>query len=190
MDYLNGYTYLIYVCGDLQLTFRQISSIIIWYLKHYNSIAIFETLNRIWNFLQCVKNTSLTYLLVVAWRDWIDVTTFIRLGEVCMLESLSTTFFKTFFLQMTNFMLQLNFHTTTWEAYILYILLVFFSNFDYLFQMSICNWTNLFNSMLHSRWLFGGHHKRKWNMYSHSNIPLMILNYSMSIKCFGFHFIC
>lgn len=49
-----------------------------------------------------------------------------------------------------------------------------FSNFDYLFQMSICNWINLFNSLLHSRWLFGGHHKRKWNMYSHSNIPLMI----------------
>ncbi len=32
-------------------------------------------------------------MLVVAWRDWVDVTTFIRSNGVCMLESFNTTSF-------------------------------------------------------------------------------------------------
>jgi hypothetical protein len=71
-------------------------------------------------------NTSLTYLLVVAWRDWIGVTTFIKPSEVCMLESFSITSFKFFSQTTTYFMLRLNFHIITWEAYIVYILWIFF----------------------------------------------------------------
>jgi len=192
MDYLNGYThtsFMFVVTYNSHLD--KLAQLQFWHLNIIIQLHFLQYWSKFEIFFNVPKNTSLTYLWVVAWRDRVDVTTFIKSSEACMLENFSTTSFKTFFCKQKHILcvnwisiLQLG------KPTLFIISESLFSNFDYLFQMLICNWINLFNSLLHSRWLFGGHHKRKWNMYSRSNILLMILNYSMWIKWFGFHFIC
>jgi hypothetical protein len=61
------------------------------------------------NFFNVPKNTSIAYLWVVVERDRVDVTTFIRSNEVCMLENFSTTSFKTFFANKNIFYVSIEF---------------------------------------------------------------------------------